>query len=127
MSAGAAASASTSGYAAGAAGEGALTVDVRGLASRQSQAALPVTAAAEQPAQLTLDLGDSPELTAGTGLPEMTGPERVRAAQLVVRAEEEDVDAGDHPGDGLVTNLGEVLLAQRQELQVRGVAEIEEL
>ncbi|SER92506.1 DNA polymerase III, alpha subunit [Pedococcus cremeus] len=77
----------TSGYAAGAAPQSAPAneggpapgVDVRGLASRQSQAALPVTAAAEQPAQLTLDLGDSPELTAGTGLPEMTGPERVRA------------------------------------------------
>jgi error-prone DNA polymerase len=29
--------------------------------------------------QLTLDLGDRPELTSGTGLPELTGPERVRA------------------------------------------------
>ncbi|MDF2092347.1 DNA polymerase III subunit alpha [Knoellia sp. 3-2P3] len=53
--------------------------DVRGRAAAQSQAALPVVAAAEQPTQLALDLGDSPELTAGTGLPEMTGPERVRA------------------------------------------------
>ena len=35
--------------------------------------------AAEQPTQLTLDLGDRPRLTAGAGLPEMTGPERVRA------------------------------------------------
>ena len=31
------------------------------------------------PGQLVLDLGDRPELTPGTGLPEMTGPERVRA------------------------------------------------
>ena len=53
--------------------------DVRGLAAAQSQAASPVAAAAEQPTQLALDLGDSPELSAGTGLPEMTGPERVRA------------------------------------------------
>ncbi|HEY7722429.1 MAG TPA: DNA polymerase III subunit alpha [Pedococcus sp.] len=52
-------------------------LDVRGRAAAQSQAARPV--AAEQPTQLALDLGDSPELTAGTGLPEMTGPERVRA------------------------------------------------
>ncbi|KQU70309.1 DNA polymerase III subunit alpha [Phycicoccus sp. Root101] len=52
---------------------------VRALAAGQSQAALPVTAAAEQPTQLTLDLGDRPELTSGTGLPELTGPERVRA------------------------------------------------
>jgi error-prone DNA polymerase len=52
---------------------------VRGLAAAQSQAARPVATAAEQPTQLALDLGDSPELSAGTGLPEMTGPERVRA------------------------------------------------
>ena len=52
---------------------------VRALAAGQSQAALPVTAAQEQPTQLTLDLGDRPELTSGTGLPELTGPERVRA------------------------------------------------
>jgi len=44
-----------------------------------SQGARPVAPAAAQPTQLALDLGDSPELTAGTGLPEMTGPERVRA------------------------------------------------
>jgi error-prone DNA polymerase len=69
----------TSGYAAGPAEEGMPTLDVRGRAAAQSQAALPVTAAAEQPTQLALDLGDSPELTAGTGLPEMTGAERVRA------------------------------------------------
>jgi len=31
------------------------------------------------PGQLVLDLGDRPELTPGAGLPEMTGPERVRA------------------------------------------------
>jgi error-prone DNA polymerase len=54
-------------------------LDVRGRAAAQSQAALPVTAAEQQPTQLALDLGDSPELTAGTGLPEMTGAERVRA------------------------------------------------
>lgn len=35
--------------------------------------------AAAQPTQLTLDLGDRPELTTGTGLPELSGPERVRA------------------------------------------------
>jgi len=53
--------------------------DVRARAAAQSQAALPVRPAAEQPTQLALDLGDRPELTAGTGLPDMTGPERVRA------------------------------------------------
>lgn len=70
---------SAAGPAAGPAASPARDVDVRGRAAAQSQAALPVTAAADQPTQLTLDLGDSPELTAGTGLPEMTGPERVRA------------------------------------------------
>ncbi|GAA4123257.1 DNA polymerase III subunit alpha [Knoellia locipacati] len=52
---------------------------VRERAAAQSQAARPVVAAAEQSVQLTLDLGDRPELTPGTGLPEMTGTERVRA------------------------------------------------
>ncbi|MGO4343629.1 OB-fold nucleic acid binding domain-containing protein [Pedococcus sp. 2YAF34] len=52
---------------------------MRALAARQSQAALPVQDAAAQPTQLTLDLGDRPELTTGTGLPELSGPERVRA------------------------------------------------
>jgi error-prone DNA polymerase len=60
-------------------GTGIPGVDVRGLAAAQSQAARPVPAAGAQPTQLALDLGDSPELAAGTGLPEMTGPERVRA------------------------------------------------
>ncbi|HEU5240367.1 MAG TPA: OB-fold nucleic acid binding domain-containing protein, partial [Ornithinibacter sp.] len=54
-------------------------VDVRERAAAQSQAAREVVPAAEQPTQLTLDLGDRPRLTAGAGLPEMTGPERVRA------------------------------------------------
>jgi len=52
---------------------------VRLLAAAQSRAGLPVIPAREQPTQLTLDLGDTPELTTATGLPEMTGPERVRA------------------------------------------------
>ena len=54
-------------------------VDVRERAAAQSQAAREVVPAAEQPTQLTLDLGDRPRLVAGAGLPEMTGPERVRA------------------------------------------------
>ena len=55
------------------------TRDVRLLAAAQSQGALPVISARAQSSQLTLDLGDTPELTMATGLPEMTGPERVRA------------------------------------------------
>lgn len=53
--------------------------EVRERAAAQSQGARPVVAAADQSVQLTLDLGDRPELTPGTGLPEMTGTERVRA------------------------------------------------
>jgi error-prone DNA polymerase len=52
---------------------------VRARAAAQSQGALPVRAADQQPTQLALDLGDSPELTSGSGLPELSGPERVRA------------------------------------------------
>ncbi len=54
-------------------------VDVRERAAAQSQAAREVVPARDQQVQLTLDLGDRPQLTSGTGLPEMTGPERVRA------------------------------------------------
>ena len=53
--------------------------DVRARAAAQSQAARVVVPAADRPTQLTLDLGDRPRLVAGAGLPEMTGPERVRA------------------------------------------------
>ena len=52
---------------------------VRARAAAQSQAAMPVRTADRQPTQLALDLGDRPELTSGTGLPELSGPERVRA------------------------------------------------
>ena len=49
---------------------------VRELAARQSQAARPVVAA---PVQLALDLGDAPHSVLPSGLPEMSGAERVRA------------------------------------------------
>jgi error-prone DNA polymerase len=55
------------------------TRDVRLLAAAQSQGGLPVIPARAQSTQLTLDLGDTPELTMATGLPDMTGQERVRA------------------------------------------------
>lgn len=65
--------------------------DVRLRAAAQSQAAREVVPAAEQPTQLTLDLGDRPRLVAGAGLPEMTGPERVRAELDVL-----GLDVSDH-------------------------------
>ncbi|MFV0463245.1 MAG: DNA polymerase III subunit alpha [Nostocoides sp.] len=50
---------------------------VQERAAAQSQAAASVTTTG--PVQLALDLGDRPELVAGSGLPEMTGTERVEA------------------------------------------------
>jgi error-prone DNA polymerase len=58
---------------------GGVDLDVRERAAAQSQAALPVLAASQQPTQLALDLGDHPELATGIGLPELSGTERVRA------------------------------------------------
>ncbi|WP_068434402.1 helix-hairpin-helix domain-containing protein, partial [Piscicoccus intestinalis] len=53
--------------------------DVRAAAAAQSRAPAAVEPAGSQPMQLRLDLGDTPRLTAGTGLPEMTRAERVHA------------------------------------------------
>ncbi|MGH3328225.1 MAG: DNA polymerase III subunit alpha [Streptomycetales bacterium] len=55
--------------------------DVRARAARQSRGASPVELTY---AQLALDLGDTPGESAGSGLPEMTGAERVRAELEVV-------------------------------------------
>jgi error-prone DNA polymerase len=101
------------------------TRDVRLLAAAQSQGGLPVVPARAQPAQLTLDLGDTPELTQATGLPEMTGPERVRAELDIL-----GLDASAHIIDFYapmlralgVTRSGQLLRARsRSELWVAGV------
>ncbi|HMM95117.1 DNA polymerase III subunit alpha [Phycicoccus sp.] len=100
-------------------------VDVRVRAAAQSQAAREVVPAAEQPTQLTLDLGDRPRLVAGTGLPEMTGPERVRAELDVL-----GLDVSNHVVtfyEPLLTALGvtrsrDLLAARsRSEVWVAGV------
>jgi error-prone DNA polymerase len=52
---------------------------VRLLAAVQSQAPRAAIPAAEQSVQLSLDLGDAPDETRATGLPEMSGAERVKA------------------------------------------------
>ncbi len=80
---------------AAAAGETLTTVErpgVRELASRQSQAARPVDA--DVPVQLALDLGDEPGESSPSGLPEMTGAERVRAELEVL-----GLDASRHVVD----------------------------
>ncbi|MCY7373617.1 MAG: hypothetical protein LH461_07955, partial [Spirochaetaceae bacterium] len=64
---------------------------VRELAARQSQAARPVEVA---PVQLALDLGDAPHSVVPSGLPEMTGAERVRAELEVL-----GLDASRHVVD----------------------------
>ena len=79
---------------AAASGESLTTVqrpDVRTLAARQSQAARPVVAS---PVQLALDLGDAPRSVEPSGLPEMTGAERVRAELEVL-----GLDASRHVVD----------------------------
>jgi len=101
------------------------TRDVRLLAAAQSQGGLPVIPARAQPTQLTLDLGDTPELTMATGLPEMTGPERVRAELDIL-----GLDASAHIIDFYapmlqalgVTRSDQLLRARsRSELLVAGV------
>jgi error-prone DNA polymerase len=64
---------------------------VRELAARQSQAARPVE---PTPVQLAFDLGDAPHSVAPSGLPEMTGAERVRAELEVL-----GLDASRHVVD----------------------------
>jgi len=101
------------------------TPDVRLLAAAQSRGVAPVMPAGAQPAQLTLDLGDAPELTTATGLPEMTGPERVRAELDIL-----GLDASAHIIDFYtpmlealgVTRSGQLLgQRSRSELWVAGV------
>jgi error-prone DNA polymerase len=98
---------------------------VRLLAAAQSQGRLPVIPARDQATQLTLDLGDAPELTTATGLPEMTGQERVRAELDIL-----GLDASAHVIDFYapllhalgVTRSGQLLGARsRSELWVAGV------
>ncbi|MDN5765613.1 MAG: DNA polymerase III subunit alpha [Humibacillus sp.] len=69
-----------------------VTGDIRALAAAQSQGPAPATEPVAT--QLTLDLGDTPRLRATSGLPEMTGPERVRAELEVL-----GLDASGHVVD----------------------------
>jgi len=99
--------------------------DVRIAAARQSQAARPVVPAAEQQAQLTFDLGDAPDRTTASGLPEMTGGERVRAELEVLGLDvsRHVVDFYDPLLRALGTTRSRDLLSRRSraELLVAGV------
>ncbi|MDQ1585381.1 MAG: error-prone polymerase, partial [Actinomycetota bacterium] len=71
---------------------------IRELAARQSRAARPVDEGA--PVQLAMDLGDAPGEVVPSGLPEMTGAERVRAELEVL-----GLDASRHVIDFYVPFL----------------------
>ncbi len=77
---------------------------VRQAAAQQSQAARPIVPVQSQPVQMALDLDDAPDQTILSGLPEMTGAERVRAELEVL-----GLDASRHVLDfyaPLLTALG---------------------
>ncbi|MEI2764247.1 MAG: PHP domain-containing protein [Dermatophilaceae bacterium] len=98
--------------------------DVAARAAAQSQAAAGPRAS-DRHTQLVLDLGDAPQLTRSSGLPELTGPERVRAELEIL-----GLDASAHVVevyapmlDALgVTRARELLRARsRSEVWVAGV------
>jgi error-prone DNA polymerase len=101
--------------------------DVRALAAAQSQQARPPGQPVEEPAavQLALDLGDAPGETEPTGLPEMTGAERVRAELEVLGLDvsRHVVDFYTPLLDALGVTRSHQLLAQRSRssLLVAGV------
>jgi error-prone DNA polymerase len=86
-------------------------LDVARLAAAQSQAARPVVPAAEQPVQLALDLGDAPDVTRPTGLPEMTATERVQAELEVL-----GLDASAHVLDTYAPMLDALGITRSREL-----------
>ncbi|MDQ2755575.1 MAG: DNA polymerase III subunit alpha, partial [Actinomycetota bacterium] len=88
------------------AGEG-----VARLAAVQSRAARPVNPSAQHATQLTLDLGDTPRLERGSGLPEMTGPERVRAELDIL-----GLDASAHIVDFYVPMLDALGVTRSRDL-----------
>ncbi|HEX2175522.1 MAG TPA: DNA polymerase III subunit alpha [Nocardioidaceae bacterium] len=75
--------------------------DPRALAAAQSRAAKPVTSTGE--VQLAFDLGDAPGEAEATGLPEMSGTERVRAELEVL-----GLDVSRHVVDFYVPLLREL-------------------
>jgi error-prone DNA polymerase len=96
------------------------STDVRLLAAAQSQAARPAVPAAEQPVQLALDLGDAPDTTRPTGLPEMTTTERVQAELEVL-----GLDASSHVLDTYAPMLRALAVTRSQHLlQQRSQAEL---
>ncbi len=98
---------------------------IRAAAARQSQAPQAVVPVQAQSVQLCLELGDAPDQTTLSGLPEMTGSERVRAELEVL-----GLDVSRHVLDFYVpllealgvTRANQVLHRRsRRELLVAGV------
>jgi error-prone DNA polymerase len=101
------------------------STDTRQRAASQSRGAAPVVAAADRPVQLLLDLGDQPELRGGSGLPELSSTERVRAELDVL-----GLDASTHVLEAYapmlsalgVTKAGDLFTARsNREVWVGGV------
>ncbi|MGI8576393.1 MAG: DNA polymerase III subunit alpha [Nocardioidaceae bacterium] len=99
------------------------STDPRELAAGQSQAAKPVAPVGA--VQLTLDLGDTPALSEASGLPEMSGAERVRAELEIL-----GLDVSHHVVDFYAPMLEELKVTwsgdllrrrSRSELLVAGV------
>ncbi len=82
--------------------------DVRGRAARQSRAA---AAPAAVDVQMTFNLGDAPERTVSSGLPEMSSAERVRAELDVL-----GLDVSAHVMDGYAPFLAELGLTRSKDL-----------
>ncbi|MGI8536715.1 MAG: OB-fold nucleic acid binding domain-containing protein, partial [Mycobacteriales bacterium] len=82
--------------------------DVRGRAARQSRA---VAVPAPVDVQLALDLGDAPERTVSSGLPEMSSAERVRAELDVL-----GLDVSSHVMDAYAPFLAELGVTRSKDL-----------
>ncbi|MEZ0490709.1 DNA polymerase III subunit alpha [Kineococcus sp. TBRC 1896] len=89
------------------------TLDVRAAAAAQSRAPRPVGESART-VQLALDLGDAPEEVTPGGLPEMTGPERVRAELDVL-----GLDASAHVVDPYTPLLRALRVTPARDLRSR--------
>ncbi|MCW2598359.1 MAG: polymerase subunit alpha [Frankiales bacterium] len=85
--------------------------DVRGRQAKQSQAAAVPEPASALAVQLALDLGDAPEQTLSSGLPEMTQAERTRAELDVL-----GLDVSGHVLDGYARFLAELGITRAQDL-----------
>jgi error-prone DNA polymerase len=87
---------------------------VRWAAARQSQGARVIVPAERQPVQLAFDLGDAPDQIVLSGLPEMTGAERVRAELEVL-----GLDASRHVLDFYAPMLAELEVTRTRDVQGR--------